>query len=743
MKKIKRFAPWKAMVPLETAVGLLILVVTFIVAVNSDMNKAEQKLLTTVEYMKQQCNESEIRDLASEGKSLLRVTESIEQIRWRLQYGTEVTADEKIDDSILENYAKDSYLDGLILLDKAGQVEAAYDASGLGTEKVLNMVDRDTLMDPLSFQEKSYAVRVTQEDESQIDIASISRIDDNGVLVGYYYTSTEYARLINNSIRAIVSGFVPENAGIIAISRGNEIVVCNDKTLEGTKVEDTLILHRIMERGTGKELIHAKSETVAWSHNFGLMEKSRDYYIYAYLNERKVFTSTFSNVLSALLIYLLILAVVNMLLWRVEKNYQKDQLEVQQRYTETLKAQNRQLEEALDQAEKANAAKSSFLSRMSHDIRTPINGIVGLLKIDEDHFDDKELVRENHTKMQISANHLLSLINDVLQMSKLEDGSVVLTHEVINLYELTKDIVTIIKGRATEAGVEWDYEKGKSAIPYPYIYGSPVHLRQIFLNVYGNCIKYNRYGGKITTIVDTLEEHDNICTYRWTIRDTGVGMSKEFLSHIFEPFAQEKNDARSVYQGTGLGMAIVKSLVDQMGGSITVTSEEGVGSTFVIAIPFEIASAPEPVQETTAKAEDNIAGLHLLLVEDNDLNAEIAEMLLSDQGAEVTLARDGKQAVDAFAENPQGTFDAILMDIMMPVMDGLTATRTIRAMDDRPDARTIPIIAMTANAFKEDEDKCFAAGMSAYLAKPIDIEKLKCTICEQVGKRNKGEENEN
>ena len=743
MKKIKRFAPWKAMVPLETAVGLLILVVTFIVAVNSDMNKAEQKLLTTVEYMKQQCNESEIRDLASEGKSLLRVTESIEQIRWRLQYGTEVTADEKIDDSILENYAKDSYLDGLILLDKAGQVEAAYDASGLGTEKVLNMVDRDTLMDPLSFQEKSYAVRVTQEDESQIDIASISRIDDNGVLVGYYYTSTEYARLINNSIRAIVSGFVPENAGIIAISRGNEIVVCNDKTLEGTKVEDTLILHRIMERGTGKELIHAKSETVAWSHNFGLMEKSRDYYIYAYLNERKVFTSTFSNVLSALLIYLLILAVVNMLLWRVEKNYQKDQLEVQQRYTETLKAQNRQLEEALDQAEKANAAKSSFLSRMSHDIRTPINGIVGLLKIDEDHFDDKELVRENHTKMQISANHLLSLINDVLQMSKLEDGSVVLTHEVINLYELTKDIVTIIKGRATEAGVEWDYEKGKSAIPYPYIYGSPVHLRQIFLNVYGNCIKYNRYGGKITTIVDTLEEHDNICTYRWTIRDTGVGMSKEFLSHIFEPFAQEKNDARSVYQGTGLGMAIVKSLVDQMGGSITVTSEEGVGSTFVIAIPFEIASAPEPVQETTAKAEDNIAGLHLLLVEDNDLNAEIAEMLLSDQGAEVTLARDGKQAVDAFAENPQGTFDAILMDIMMPVMDGLTATRTIRAMDDRPDARTIPIIAMTANAFKEDEDKCFAAGMSAYLAKPIDIQKLKCTICEQVGKRDKGEENEN
>ena len=212
-----------------------------------------------------------------------------------------------------------------------------------------------------------------------------------------------------------------------------------------------------------------------------------------------------------------------------------------------------------------------------------------------------------------------------------------------------------------------------------------------------------------------------------------MGMSKEFLKHIFEPFTQEKNDARSVYQGTGLGMAIVKSLIDQMGGTITVTSEEGTGSTFVIVIPFEIASAPVPVQESQTVTEADIAGLHLLLVEDNDLNAEIAEMLLTDQGAEVMLARDGKQAVDVFAENPEGTFDAILMDIMMPVMDGLAATAAIRALD-RADAGTISIIAMTANAFKEDEDKCFAAGMSAYLAKPIDVEKVKQTIWEQVQK---------
>lgn len=195
--------------------------------------------------------------------------------------------------------------------------------------------------------------------------------------------------------------------------------------------------------------------------------------------------------------------------------------------------------------------------------------------------------------------HLLSLINDVLQMSKLEDGKANLTHELISLVDLTRDIVNIIHGRAVEAGIEWDFEKNKSVIPYPYIYGSPLHLRQIFLNIYGNCIKYNRPDGKITTIVDNLEEHGNICTYRWTITDTGIGMSKEFLEHVFDPFAQEKNDARSMYHGTGLGMAIVKGLIDQMGGSIEITGEEGVGSEFVIVIPFEIAPSPEtlPVRE--------------------------------------------------------------------------------------------------------------------------------------------------
>lgn len=383
------------------------------------------------------------------------------------------------------------------------------------------------------------------------------------------------------------------------------------------------------------------------------------------------------------------------------------------------------------QAEKANAAKTRFLSRMSHDMRTPLNGIIGLLKIDQNHFDDLDFIKSSHEKMQTSADHLLSLINDVLQMGKIEDSSVVLAHEVIDFTQLAHEIHDIIEEKAAESGITLVFPKESTGYLYPYVYGSPLHLRQIFLNVYGNCIKYNRVGGTITTTADVLKEKDGYCRYRWTISDTGIGMSKEFIEHIFEPFAQEKEDARSVYNGVGLGMAIVKGLVDQMDGEISVTSKEGVGSAFTITIPFEIAPAPVQKAEAAPVSGKNLQGLHLLLAEDNALNAEIAEVLLTDQGANVTVVSNGQQAVDMFTEKPQGTFDAILTDIMMPVMDGITEAKTIRALE-RADAQTIPIIAMTANAFKEDEQKCLDAGMNAHLAKPLNIDKVKEVICKLV-----------
>ena len=370
-------------------------------------------------------------------------------------------------------------------------------------------------------------------------------------------------------------------------------------------------------------------------------------------------------------------------------------------------------------------AKSDFLSRMSHDIRTPLNGIIGLLRISEEHPDDELLLMENRQKMTVAARHLLSLVNDVLEMGKLEDGVEEMEKVPIDLNELAQDIEATLRQDAAQTGIDVRFEGPRKPV-YANVMGSAIHLRQIFLNIYSNCIKFTKPGGTITTRYECLRLENDVVTYRWTISDTGIGMSEDFLKHIFEPFSQEHSGARTEYQGTGLGMSIVKELVSRMDGTIEVTSQRGVGTTFVVTLPFALAKSE--------KSEKNgIVGRRLLLAEDNPLNAEIAQVLLSDRGANLTVVTDGLQAVELFERAPVGSFDAILMDIMMPVMDGIEAAKTIRAMN-RPDAKTIPIIAMTANAFAEDMEKCREAGMNAHLAKPIEIEKVVATIARYCGK---------
>lgn len=319
----RRTRSWKRIAGLEIVLGLLMLAVIFVLAVNRDMKRAEGELLKNVEYMKEQCNDSEIRDLASEAKSLLRVTESVEQICWRLENGEDIQNSDSTDAKELANWAKDCYMDGLILLDDRGNIQNSTDTSGFGCAEVLGMVELDALMDTLSFSEKSYALRVTLEDESHIDMAAVGRKDGKGVVVGYFYTSSVYARTINNSIRAIVSGFTMEMNGTIAISKGNQIMISNNRDLEGTKIEDIRILKRIMERGTGSKMTYARNDNNLLSHYFGLMDKSKDYYIYAFMDEHKVFLTTLPNVLYALVVYIMAVAVVDMLLWRIDKIYQQ------------------------------------------------------------------------------------------------------------------------------------------------------------------------------------------------------------------------------------------------------------------------------------------------------------------------------------------------------------------------------------------------------------------------------------
>ena len=388
-------------------------------------------------------------------------------------------------------------------------------------------------------------------------------------------------------------------------------------------------------------------------------------------------------------------------------------------------------EKALRKAEEASVAKTEFLSNMSHDIRTPINGIMGMLDIAEDNFDNKARVRDCMTKMRGAASHLLSLINDVLDMTKIESGNMQMLDTSFDLRALLDSCCSIVEGQIVDRHMTFTKQIGP--FWHPYLIGSELHIRQVLINILSNAVKYTPDGGEINFRAKETLFEEGFVHLRMEIKDNGIGMSEEFLQHIFEPFTQEKQDARSYYHGTGLGMTITKELVDRMGGSITVTSQLGVGSTFVITLPFEIAPSPEQTPDAHAAPDISIAGCKLLLVEDNALNAEIAQILLTDEGATVTIVTDGKQAVEIVQNNPPDTFDAVLMDVMMPVMNGIDAAKTIRSLN-RPDAKTLPIIAMTANAFYEDAQKCLAAGMNAHLAKPLQIKKVKQTIAEWVKK---------
>lgn len=372
----------------------------------------------------------------------------------------------------------------------------------------------------------------------------------------------------------------------------------------------------------------------------------------------------------------------------------------------------------------ANAAKSAFLTRMSHDIRTPLNGILGLIEIEELKEGDMQAARESRAKARVAANHLLSLINDILEMGRIEEHKMTLEHESFNLKELCDDALVLCRLRASDRGITLLNTSEPYAVDQSMI-GSPTHIRRIIINLLDNSIKYNKHGGTVTFSSTVKPFNDTRALFCFTIEDTGIGMTPEFLKHIYEPFAQESNDARSKFQGTGMGMPIVKSLIDMMGGTIEISSELGVGSTFNVQIPLDVDKNPQAREHLDKQAGScSLVDMNVLLAEDNDLNAEIAQTLLESEGVIVTRASDGSEAVNLYVGRPAGSFDAILMDIMMPGMDGYEATRTIR-LSEKADATTIPIIALTANAFAEDAKTAHDAGMNAHLSKPLDFEKLK------------------
>lgn len=380
------------------------------------------------------------------------------------------------------------------------------------------------------------------------------------------------------------------------------------------------------------------------------------------------------------------------------------------------------LHEAVVDAERANASKSNFLRRMSHDIRTPINGISGIVRIGERFPDDMEKQAECRKKVIEASNYLTLLVNNILDMSKLESGAVELEEKPFDIREVIGDVALVARTQATDHAVRFSVTADGGSVQHPHLIGSPVHFQQILHNLCNNAIKYNRQGGSVSLCCKETSFDGEVALFLIKVSDTGLGISKEFLGHVFEPFAQEhKADSGGTYVGSGLGLSIVKEFTESMGGSIDVTSEEGVGTTFELHLPFKVDKAPAKAPED--RAEVKLKGKKALVAEDNDLNREIIEFVLRDMGLEVVSVCDGEKAVDSFASSKPGEFDVVMLDIMMPVMDGLEATREIRALN-RKDAKSVPIFAMTANAFRDDIERSYEAGINEHLTKPLETAKV-------------------
>ena len=411
---------------------------------------------------------------------------------------------------------------------------------------------------------------------------------------------------------------------------------------------------------------------------------------------------------------------------KVKSNVLKDSIVIGFRNVEDLvqkeRNQIRAMEQALENARRANEAKNDFLSRMSHDIRTPLNGIIGIIDVNNRFPNNVELLQKNRNKAKEAARYLMSLINDVLDMSKLEEGNIVFLREPFDIIELFEEVVSLSQMRGQDMKIKVKSDGGVN-LKYKKLYGSPLHIKRIFINLLSNAVKYNKYKGTIDCSSRMIHETKDHVTYEFTIQDTGIGMEANFKECIFDPFAKENVGDFSSYRGTGLGMSIAKNLLDLMGGTIQIESKKNVGSKFIVTMTFEIAS--DLIEETAknVKEDTNIKGMKILLAEDNALNQEVAKFILEDAGAQVTIVEDGMKAMNTFAISKINEYDVILMDIMMPIMDGIEATKMIRSLD-REDAKSVAIIAMTANAFSDDVYKSKNAGMNEHLSKPLDSDKM-------------------
>ena len=691
-------------------IGICVAVVSLFYFFHVEKAEAEKRMVEIVNYVKVQCSTYTHYNESSESKSLLRAIESARQMSTNIKMETENGG--HLSEDFLKENLQTLWVDGILVLDAEGKTDCEYSMDEPLTGEITEYLQKDIIMDFTGYEERSYSERFTRKDGSHIDIAACARKDAPGIVAIYYYTSSEFARNYTLTIQSLLNGYSTQKDGTIIVADEGIVVASNDESLLGKNTADNEVVQAMKRHTDSQHIYHLKNEGTGC---YGIMLKQRDYYIYAYLPDTEVFHNLPLSVAGVIFLYFLMFSIFWFWTYRTNLAHRKQEQEKDEKYKAELLI-------AAKKAEAANEAKTEFLQRMSHDIRTPINGICGMLDVADHYADDMKKQTECRGKIKEASHLLLELVNDVLDMSKLESGEVVLEEIPFNLSSISREVFVVIEQIAAEQNIRIVWEKKE--ITHRDLIGSPRYVKRVMMNILSNAMKYNRENGHVyISCIEIPSGQPETTTMEFVCRDTGIGMAEEFQKHIFEPFAQEHAGSRTKFSGTGLGMPISKKLIEKMGGTITFESAEGIGTTFVLRVPFKIDPDADKREEQKDVSEKSIKGLHILLAEDNELNMEIAEFVLQNEGAEVSKAWNGEETVELFRKSESGEFDAILMDIMMPVMNGYEATKMIRSLD-REDAKVIPIIAMTANAFTEDRLRAKEAGMNEHIAKPFDAKLL-------------------
>lgn len=732
-------------------VGVLLFSLVFVVSKHQDELDCKERLVTTFEFFKTQTSAYSKYNDTAVAKSLVRESAAVHALE------RDCTLDAS--EAELQQYTETLWMTGVALLDPTGSLISEYTEDCVGYEAIRDGLPEIASLGLVDAPDKTYVKRVELRDGSFVDVALHAFSARDGIILAYRHTKEAFAQKSVLSVQTLLDGYDMNTVGTFLLVRSNVVEASNDPAMIGVDVTSHAMLRGIRATNQSEKLTYVLDGRGA--KYYGMYTHGRDFVLYAYVPAQNIYRSMMPNLAAMLILYIVMLAVVQGLRWNAEQKYRQREAAAEHAYKEALEKKNHELEIAVQQEAAANRAKRDFLFNMSHDIRTPMNAIIGYTTLAETNLTQPAKVADYLRKISTASQHLLSLINDVLDMSRIESGRVVLEQKPVHLPTLVQDVQDIIQSNVTAKGLSFAVDL--AGVRDADVVADPLRLQRILLNILSNAVKFTPSGGSITLRVveksgagasmpaspdgraaggisegvgeprfmgtarpGSSGEPVRYGDYEFHVRDTGIGMSAEYQKHIFEQFSREETSTVSKTEGTGLGMPITKRLVEMMDGSIDLLSVQGQGTEFTVHLRLPLCGAPK---KETPVADPEFAGMRLLVVEDNELNMEITTTVLEEAGFVVDQAVNGQAALEKIATAAPGQYALVLMDIQMPVMDGYEATRRIRALPD-PEKAQIPIVAMTANAFAEDRENALAAGMNEHIAKPFDIHTLLWKLAE-------------